>query len=147
MLRRQLFSSAAAIGATLRSGSLLCAQSVVTGISGCPADTVARDEDFWFSVRHVFTVDRNMINLNNGGVSPAPKQSCGIGFISIEGMDDPKLAAYLWQKHRIWTVGLVTPGEYQGLRITPKVYTTIEETDTFTDAMSKIIKRGSIPTA
>ena len=29
----------------------------------------------------------------------------------------------------------MTPGEYQGLRITPNVYTTLEEIDTFTDVM------------
>src|SRR5579864_1939907 len=33
---------------------------------------VARDEDFWTEIRNSFTVDRNVINLNNGYVSPAP---------------------------------------------------------------------------
>ena len=46
---------------------------------------------------------------------------------------------------RIWTVAITTPGEYEGLRITPNVYTTLEEVDTFTDVMTKIIKNGSIP--
>jgi len=32
----------------------------------------ARDESFWFQVQQAFTVDRTLINLNNGGVSPAP---------------------------------------------------------------------------
>jgi selenocysteine lyase/cysteine desulfurase len=77
--------------------------------------------------------------------SDDPEQSCAIGFISIEGFDAPKLAKYLWDKYRIWTVGIVTPGEYQGLRITPNVYTTLEEIDTFTEVMEKIIKSGSIP--
>ena len=36
-------------------------------------------------------------------------------------------------------------GEYQGLRITPNVYTTLEEIDTFAEAMEKVIKLGSIP--
>ena len=35
-------------------------------------DDVARDEDFWGDVARAFTVARSMINLNNGGVSPAP---------------------------------------------------------------------------
>ena len=74
--------------------------------------------------------------------SEDPEQSCGIGFISVDGFDAPKLASFLWEKHRIWTVGVVTPGEYQGLRITPNVYTTLEEIDTFTDVMTKIIKQG-----
>jgi len=77
--------------------------------------------------------------------SEDPEQSCAIGFLSIQGFDAPKLAAYLWSKHRIWTIGIVTPGEYQGLRITPNVYTTLEEIDTFTDVMEGIIKRGSLP--
>ena len=63
----------------------------------------------------------------------------------MDGIDAPKLSAYLWQKYRIWTVAIVTPGEYQGLRITPNVYTTVEEVNTFTDVMTKIIKQGSVP--
>ena len=39
---------------------------------GSAADVVA-DEDFWFEVQGAFTVDRTLVNLNNGGVSPAPK--------------------------------------------------------------------------
>ena len=78
--------------------------------------------------------------------SEDPEQSCAIGFISVDGFDAPQLAKYLWEKERIWTVAIVTPGEYQGLRITPNVYTTLEEIDTFTEVMQKLIKRGSIPT-
>ena len=33
----------------------------------------AGDEDFWFTVQQAFTVSPNIINLNNGGVSPQPK--------------------------------------------------------------------------
>jgi len=77
--------------------------------------------------------------------SEDPEQSCAIGFVSVDGLDAPKLSEYLWKKYRIWTVAIVTPGEYQGLRITPNVYTTLEEIDTFTDVMTKIIKNGSIP--
>ncbi|MEE4277112.1 MAG: aminotransferase class V-fold PLP-dependent enzyme [Halieaceae bacterium] len=36
-----------------------------------PRDTAA-DEAFWFQVQQAFTVDRTLVNLNNGGVSPAP---------------------------------------------------------------------------
>ncbi len=39
----------------------------------------------------------------------------------------------------------MTQGEYQGLRITPNVYTTLEEVDTFSEVMEKLIQRGSIP--
>ena len=36
------------------------------------AHAVARDEDFWAEVAQAFTVDRSLVNLNNGGVSPSP---------------------------------------------------------------------------
>ena len=36
-------------------------------------EEVAVDEDFWTEVRSAFTIDRNIINLNNGYVSPAPR--------------------------------------------------------------------------
>lgn len=42
----------------------------VKGVS--PFD-VARDESFWFHVQQAFNIDRSIINLNNGGVHPAPK--------------------------------------------------------------------------
>jgi selenocysteine lyase/cysteine desulfurase len=77
--------------------------------------------------------------------SEDPEQSCAIGFISVDGIEAPKLSEYLWKKYRIWTVAIVTPGEYQGLRITPNVYTTLEEIDTFTNVMTQVIKSGSIP--
>ncbi|HYH14693.1 MAG TPA: aminotransferase class V-fold PLP-dependent enzyme, partial [Flavisolibacter sp.] len=37
------------------------------------AGQLAEDEDFWFYVQQAFTVSPSIINLNNGGVSPAPK--------------------------------------------------------------------------
>jgi isopenicillin-N epimerase len=77
--------------------------------------------------------------------SEDPEQSCAIGFISMDGIDPVKLVGYLFNKHRIWTTVVVTPGEYQGLRVTPNVYTTLEEIDTFADVMEMVIKRGSIP--
>ncbi len=77
--------------------------------------------------------------------SEDPEQSCAIGFIQVDGIEAPKLQGYLWSKHRIWTVAIVSPGEYQGLRITPNVYTTLEEVDTFADVMEKVIKAGKIP--
>ena len=74
--------------------------------------------------------------------SEDPEQSCAIGFISVANIDCGKLQEYLWNKQRIWTVAIRTPGEYEGLRITPNVYTTLEEVDTFTAVMTKVIKNG-----
>ncbi len=34
---------------------------------------LAKDESFWFHVQEAFDVDRSLVNLNNGGVHPAPR--------------------------------------------------------------------------
>jgi selenocysteine lyase/cysteine desulfurase len=36
-------------------------------------NTDLSDEDFWIQIQQAYTVNPNIINLNNGGVSPAPK--------------------------------------------------------------------------
>jgi len=42
-------------------------------ISSLDPVAVAEDEDFWNFIREQYTVSSNIINLNNGGVSPQPK--------------------------------------------------------------------------
>lgn len=44
-----------------------------TALPNSPMGEVAKDEDFWITVQQAFAVDRTIINLNNGGVSPSPK--------------------------------------------------------------------------
>ncbi|MES3032381.1 MAG: aminotransferase class V-fold PLP-dependent enzyme [Gemmatimonadota bacterium] len=39
---------------------------------GRSAAALADDETFWFEIQRAFEVDRTWVNLNNGGVSPAP---------------------------------------------------------------------------
>jgi selenocysteine lyase/cysteine desulfurase len=70
------------------------------------------------------------------------RDSCGIGFIAIPGFDTNKLQAYLWEKHRIMTTPIVVKDEFEGLRITPSVYTTPEEIDVFCDRMEVTLKTG-----
>jgi len=40
---------------------------------GISPEVLAREEDFWYFVQQSFTSSSGLINLNNGGVSPAPK--------------------------------------------------------------------------
>lgn len=42
-------------------------------VSGFSADAVAGDEDYWSVIQQAYTVSPNIINLNNGGVSPSPR--------------------------------------------------------------------------
>ena len=70
-----------------------------------------------------------------------PSQSCALGCVGIAGMDPNKLTAHLWDKHRI----IVTPiahEEFQGIRVTPNVYTTLGEIDAFCVAMEQVIQSG-----
>lgn len=45
----------------------------IAGAKDISADKLAADEDFWYYIQQSFTVSPGIINLNNGGVSPAPK--------------------------------------------------------------------------
>ncbi len=38
-----------------------------------PPAKIATDETFWFQVRQAYDVSTNLVNLNNGGVSPSPR--------------------------------------------------------------------------
>jgi selenocysteine lyase/cysteine desulfurase len=73
-----------------------------------------------------------------------PAQSCGLASVAIEGMDPNKLVTYLWEKHRIIVTPIVHP-EFQCIRVTPNVYTTLAEIDRFGDVMETVIRKG-IPT-
>src|SRR3989442_2247090 len=67
-----------------------------------------------------------------------PAMSCGLANVSVEGADPVKLAAQMWDRRRI----IVTPivhAEFRGLRITPNVYTTLAEVDTFPREMEQAI--------
>src|SRR4051812_24452457 len=37
-----------------------------------PAVAIADDESYWNEIQRAFDLDRTMVNLNNGGCSPAP---------------------------------------------------------------------------
>lgn len=73
--------------------------------------------------------------------SLSPEHSCGIATVELDGIDPGKLNGHLFEEHRI----IVTPiqhDEFQGIRVTPSVYTTLEEIDRFIDAMETVIERG-----
>jgi selenocysteine lyase/cysteine desulfurase len=71
-----------------------------------------------------------------------PAQSCGLANVGIAGLDIGKLGTLLWDKHRIIVVPIVRD-DYSGLRVTPNVYTTLDEIDTFAGVVEDIAKKGS----
>ena len=52
-----------------------------------------------------------------------------------------KIGSYLFDKHRIFTTPIVHE-EFQGLRITPNLYTTLKELDRFCEVMANIARKG-----
>ncbi|NNF25810.1 MAG: aminotransferase class V-fold PLP-dependent enzyme [Gemmatimonadetes bacterium] len=71
--------------------------------------------------------------------------ACGIGNVYAEGLDTHALSEWLWSEHRIINVP-IGHEECEGLRISPSVYTTLEELDRFAEAMEWALKHG-LPTA
>jgi selenocysteine lyase/cysteine desulfurase len=73
-----------------------------------------------------------------------PEQSCAIANVQIEGMNPSSIGSHLFDKHRIFTTPIIHE-EFQGIRITPNVYTTLGELDRFCNVMEKIARQG-LPT-
>ena len=70
-----------------------------------------------------------------------PKHSCGIATVTIDGIDDAKLSTHLFKKHRIITTG-IGHKQIKGIRISPNVYSTIQEVDMFCEAVEDVMANG-----
>ncbi|MBC7886859.1 MAG: aminotransferase class V-fold PLP-dependent enzyme [Ferruginibacter sp.] len=77
--RRSFLQKAGALTATAFFSSLTKPawargfERALLDADGIPADTLATEEEFWYYIQQSFTLSPGLINLNNGGVSPAPK--------------------------------------------------------------------------
>jgi selenocysteine lyase/cysteine desulfurase len=69
------------------------------------------------------------------------KTSGAIGLFNVDGLDLAKLGGWLMANYRIVNTPIFHP-EFNGIRITPNVYTTLDEIDTFADAVTTAIKKG-----
>ena len=65
------------------------------------------------------------------------KRSCGIANVGIKGINPGDLAKRLLDEHKIFTVA-IDGANVHGCRITPNVYTTMEELDAFVAALKKL---------
>src|SRR3982751_4347164 len=70
-----------------------------------------------------------------------PDQSCAIANVHIDGSSPEAVTKYLFDKHHIFAVPIIHP-EFQGIRITPNLYTTLSELDRFCQNMEKIARTG-----
>ncbi len=67
--------------------------------------------------------------------------SCAIATVQIDGVDSVDLYQHLWSRHRILTTP-IKHEEFEGVRVTPHVYTTLEEVDRFADIMEDVVRNG-----
>jgi isopenicillin-N epimerase len=78
--------------------------------------------------------------------SMKPGETWGLATVGIDGMEPGKISSYLWDRHRIIVAGISGGGlpgprfDYKGIRVTPNVYTTTGEIDTFIGAMQELLK-------
>jgi selenocysteine lyase/cysteine desulfurase len=69
------------------------------------------------------------------------RQSCAILNVQVEGIEPVPLSQYFMKHHKT----LVTPivfEEFQGIRITPSVYTTLGELDRFCQVLADVARKG-----
>ncbi len=87
-------------------------------------------QNYWSSqVRNVAKIEVN---------TPAdPTRSCGIANVGIKGIKPSDLADTLMKKYKIYTVA-IDGANVHGCRITPNVYTTTAELDTFVAALKEM---------
>jgi selenocysteine lyase/cysteine desulfurase len=77
-------------------------------------------------------------------LTPLKNDKAGaICLFNVDGIDPVKLGGWLMANYRIVNTPIVHP-EFSGIRITPNVYTSIDEIDTFGDAVIKAIKKGMV---
>jgi isopenicillin-N epimerase len=67
--------------------------------------------------------------------------SGAVTIVEVEGLDPVKLYQWLWSKYRIITSPTTFAG-LSGIRVTPNVFTSFAEVDTFTEAMRLALRKG-----
>lgn len=67
--------------------------------------------------------------------------AAGIGLVSFDGLAPNDVVSWLLNKHRIVTTP-INHDEFSGIRVTPNVYTTIDEVDLFAEKLLYALKFG-----
>jgi selenocysteine lyase/cysteine desulfurase len=73
--------------------------------------------------------------------SQKPQFSCGITTVQIKGIEPAALTQFLWKNYRIIVTPIIHP-EFEGIRVSPNLFTTIQELDRFIDAIRYTIEKG-----
>ncbi|MGD8375175.1 MAG: aminotransferase class V-fold PLP-dependent enzyme [Acidobacteriota bacterium] len=102
------------------------------------AARLRRLRDYW--VDPLLESDRVVLHT-----SRKPGLSCGIANVQILGVDSGALGRHLWRTHRIIVVP-IQHADFEGIRVSPNLFTTVQELDRFVDAVQDVIRDG-IPAA
>lgn len=70
-----------------------------------------------------------------------PKHSCALTTVGIEGVQTGDLVAWLLAKHSIFVTSIGSAG-IDGIRVSPNVYSTVQEVDRFAEAMLIAATKG-----
>ncbi len=70
-----------------------------------------------------------------------PGRSCAIATMQVEGIPSGALAKHLWKEHKILVVA-IKHDDFEGIRVAPNVYTSLDEIDYFSETMERIIRNG-----
>ena len=95
--------------------------------------------DTW--AKRLLATKRVKLYTSLRGPAPPRASTGGVALVDVAGVDPMKLWAHLWDKHRI-QLGATIHDEFRGLRVSPNIYTTLEELDRFCSAVEDVIKRG-----
>jgi selenocysteine lyase/cysteine desulfurase len=74
--------------------------------------------------------------------SEDPEQSCGLGAMSVDGVDAGALTDFLEDRYQIHVRPRFVSGEFSCIRVAPNVFTTLEEVDTFAAAIEHVAQHG-----
>jgi selenocysteine lyase/cysteine desulfurase len=63
----------------------------------------------------------------------------GVANVGVDGLPAAKVNEFLWDRYRIITTPIQRE-DYNGIRVTPNIYTPLEEIDTFVEAMNALLQ-------
>ncbi|HEX5051060.1 MAG TPA: aminotransferase class V-fold PLP-dependent enzyme [Planctomycetota bacterium] len=71
----------------------------------------------------------------------SPGRAGAIATVQVQGIETGKLGGFLWDRHRI-LISPIVHARFEGLRVSPSVYTTLDEIDRFVEVLSDVAKNG-----
>jgi selenocysteine lyase/cysteine desulfurase len=95
-------SAAVPVVPALTNDALRHVARTVGAVADRHPDALADDEDFWREIQEAFTLDRTLINLNNGGVSPSPRvvQEAMARYLAISN-EAPAVTMWQWLEPQV----------------------------------------------